>query len=248
MDPLSLSRHYRCYPGQGDYPIVDISTRSRARAIAGRSRSRFSTSSSAAPRQRRSRSTACARCAPRREARRERGRRAAMRARRLPRRRRRRRRKRRIHRIRGRRREARRAVELFEGLGFRARRRTARRTVDLSPRATINLVVNRERKASPMRFALHGPSRLRAHAEVSTSSPSAHRARRAPSNAPSYVGRIGPGEARFRPSPASRAASSISSSRATAWRDDFSRDRSRRRRGAEARSIISPMSCAAANS
>ena len=23
MDPLSLSRHYRCYPGQGDYPIVD---------------------------------------------------------------------------------------------------------------------------------------------------------------------------------------------------------------------------------
>jgi 3-dehydroshikimate dehydratase len=24
MDPLSLSRHYRCYPGQGDYPIVDF--------------------------------------------------------------------------------------------------------------------------------------------------------------------------------------------------------------------------------
>jgi 4-hydroxyphenylpyruvate dioxygenase len=23
MDPLSLSRHYRCYPGQGDYPIGD---------------------------------------------------------------------------------------------------------------------------------------------------------------------------------------------------------------------------------
>ena len=23
MDPLSLSRHYRCYPGQGDYPLVD---------------------------------------------------------------------------------------------------------------------------------------------------------------------------------------------------------------------------------
>ena len=23
MDPLSLSRHYRCYPGQGDYPIAD---------------------------------------------------------------------------------------------------------------------------------------------------------------------------------------------------------------------------------
>ena len=23
MDPLSLSRHYRCYPGQGDYPVVD---------------------------------------------------------------------------------------------------------------------------------------------------------------------------------------------------------------------------------
>jgi 4-hydroxyphenylpyruvate dioxygenase len=23
MDPLSLSRHYRCYPGQGDYPILD---------------------------------------------------------------------------------------------------------------------------------------------------------------------------------------------------------------------------------
>jgi len=23
MDPLSLSRHYRCYPGQGEYPIVD---------------------------------------------------------------------------------------------------------------------------------------------------------------------------------------------------------------------------------
>jgi 4-hydroxyphenylpyruvate dioxygenase len=31
MDPLSLSRHYRCYPGQGDYPIVaylDAITRS----------------------------------------------------------------------------------------------------------------------------------------------------------------------------------------------------------------------------
>ena len=24
MDPLSLSRHYRCYPGQGDYPIVEF--------------------------------------------------------------------------------------------------------------------------------------------------------------------------------------------------------------------------------
>lgn len=24
MDPLSLSRHYRCYPGQGDYPIIDF--------------------------------------------------------------------------------------------------------------------------------------------------------------------------------------------------------------------------------
>ncbi|MGD0721615.1 MAG: TIM barrel protein [Roseiarcus sp.] len=24
MDPLSLSRHYRCYPGQGEYPIVDF--------------------------------------------------------------------------------------------------------------------------------------------------------------------------------------------------------------------------------
>ena len=23
MDPLSLSRHYRCYPGQGDYPVVE---------------------------------------------------------------------------------------------------------------------------------------------------------------------------------------------------------------------------------
>ena len=23
MDPMSLSRHYRCHPGQGDYPIVD---------------------------------------------------------------------------------------------------------------------------------------------------------------------------------------------------------------------------------
>jgi 4-hydroxyphenylpyruvate dioxygenase len=23
MDPLSLSRHYRCYPGQGDYPLVE---------------------------------------------------------------------------------------------------------------------------------------------------------------------------------------------------------------------------------
>jgi 4-hydroxyphenylpyruvate dioxygenase len=24
MDPLSLSRHYRCYPGQGDYPLIDF--------------------------------------------------------------------------------------------------------------------------------------------------------------------------------------------------------------------------------
>ncbi|HLW92251.1 MAG TPA: TIM barrel protein [Roseiarcus sp.] len=24
MDPLSLSRHYRCYPGQGDYPLTDF--------------------------------------------------------------------------------------------------------------------------------------------------------------------------------------------------------------------------------
>ena len=23
MDPLSLSRHYRCYPGQGDFPVTD---------------------------------------------------------------------------------------------------------------------------------------------------------------------------------------------------------------------------------
>jgi 4-hydroxyphenylpyruvate dioxygenase len=24
MDPLSLSRHYRCYPGQGEYPVIDF--------------------------------------------------------------------------------------------------------------------------------------------------------------------------------------------------------------------------------
>src|ERR1700733_1042738 len=24
MDPLSLSRHYRCYPGQGEYPLIDF--------------------------------------------------------------------------------------------------------------------------------------------------------------------------------------------------------------------------------
>ena len=23
MDPLSLSRHFRCYPGQGDFPVTD---------------------------------------------------------------------------------------------------------------------------------------------------------------------------------------------------------------------------------
>ena len=64
MDPLSLSRHYRCYPGQGDYPIVDyLEAIAGTPAIAARFRWRSSTISSAAPRPMRSRSTACGRCA-----------------------------------------------------------------------------------------------------------------------------------------------------------------------------------------
>ena len=163
MDPLSLSRHYRCYPGQGDYPIVDYLDAARAPATRARCRSRSSTTSSGAHRRRRSRSTACARCA---RVRRSAGgaprgaRRTAARS---------------ICRRCRRRRlkssgaefiefavndaDAKALVALIEGLGFRLAGRHRSKDVDLFAQGEINLVVNREREGFAHSFALlHGPS------------------------------------------------------------------------------------------
>ena len=64
MDRLSLSRHYRCYPGQGEYPIVDYLDAVTCSGYRGPLSLEIFNDQFRAPHHRQSRSTACDRCAP----------------------------------------------------------------------------------------------------------------------------------------------------------------------------------------
>lgn len=196
MDPLSLSRHYRCYPGQGDYPVVeflDAITRAGYRgpvsleifndqfrgasanaiALDGLRALRVTGEQLAAKRQARG-DPALADLAP------------------LP-------PTPRVERVE--------FIEfatsdadsgaltgLLEGLGFALAARHRSKHVDLYRQGEINFVVNRERESFAHSFnMLHGPSVCALALRVDKVDRALERA--AAMECPTYFGKIGPGEA-----------------------------------------------------
>jgi len=196
MDPLSLGRHYRCYPGQGDYPIVDYldaATRTGYRGplsleifndqFRGASAKLIATDGMRALR------VSGEALAAKRAARHEPS---------LP----------------GLAplppspvvegvefvefatsdKDAGRLVSLIEGLGFRRVGRHRSKQVDLFTQGDVNLIVNREREGSAHAFGLlHGPSVCALALRVDSIDKALDRA--AALECPSHLGRIGPGEA-----------------------------------------------------
>ena len=196
MDPLSLSRHYRCYPGQGDYPIVDYLdavTRSGYRGPLSLEifNDQFRGASAAAVAidgmrsLRASGEALAAKHAARGEAPLadlaplppppvvegvEFVEFAASDA------------------------EASELVALIEGLGFRHVGRHRSKDVDLYAQGAINFVVNREREGFAHSFSLlHGPSVCALALSVDSLDKALERA--SALECQSYVGKIGPGEA-----------------------------------------------------
>ena len=251
MDPLSLSRHYRCYPGQGDYPIVDYLdavTRSGYRgplsleifndqfrgasaaavAIDGMRSLRASGEALAAKRAARGEAP-LADLAPLPPPPVVEGVEfvefAASDA------------------------EASELVALIEGLGFRHVGRHRSKDVDLYAQGEINFVVNREREGFAHSFSLlHGPSVCALALGVDSVDKALERA--SALECQSYVGKIGPGEATV-PAVAGVEGSLIYF--IGARRPRVARRLCRRAPPAAARACcarwtISPMSCAAANS
>jgi 4-hydroxyphenylpyruvate dioxygenase len=196
MDPLSLSRHYRCYPGQGDYPIVDYLdavTRSGYRgplsleifndqfrgasaaaiAVDGMRALRVTGEALAARRAARGDATLID-LPPLPPAPVVEGVEfiefAAADS------------------------DSRALADLIEGLGFRLAGRHKTKDVDLYAQGTINLIVNREREGFAHSFSLlHGPSVCALALSVDSVATALERA--AALECQSYVGRIGPGEA-----------------------------------------------------
>jgi len=196
MDPLSLSRHYRCYPGQGDYPIIDFLdavTRADYRGPLSLEifNDQFRGVSAAAiavdgMRSLRAAGEAlAARLAARGDApladlpplppspvveRPEFIEFAVSDA------------------------EANELVALIEGLGFRLAGRHRSKDVDLFAQGEIDLVVNREREGFAHSFSLlHGPSVCALALRVDSIERALERA--SALECQSYVGKIGPGEA-----------------------------------------------------
>lgn len=196
MDPLSLSRHYRCYPGQGDYPIVDYLdavTRSGYRGPLSleifNDQFRGASAAAVATDGMRSLRAAGEALAAKRAARGEAPLAdlaplpappvvegvefvefATSDA------------------------EASELVALIEGLGFRRVGRHRSKDVDLYAEGEINLVVNREREGFAHSFSLlHGPSVCALALRVDSIDKALERA--SALECQSYVGKIGPGEA-----------------------------------------------------
>jgi 4-hydroxyphenylpyruvate dioxygenase len=223
MDPLSLSRHYRCYPGQGDYPIVDYLD------AVTRSGYRGPLSLEIFNDQFRGASTAVIAIDGMRSLRVVGEKLAAKRAARgdppladlppLP--------------------PsptvaeaefvefavgdtaASQLVALIEGLGFRCTGRHRSKDVDLYSQGEIHLIVNREREGFAHSFSLlHGPSVCALALSVDSVDKALERA--SALQCQSYVGKIGPGEATV-PAVAGVEASLIYfiGSGAPVWRDDF---------------------------
>ncbi|HXZ15268.1 MAG TPA: TIM barrel protein [Roseiarcus sp.] len=196
MDPLSLSRHYRCYPGQGDYPIVDYLdavTRAGYRGPLSleifNDQFRGASAAAIAVDGMRSLRAAGESLAARRA---ERGDSpladlpplppppiveraefiefAASDA------------------------DAKALVALIEGLGFRLAGRHRSKDVDLFAQGEVNLIVNREREGFAHSFGLlHGPSVCALALKVDSVEKAVERAGALECH--NYVGRIGPGEA-----------------------------------------------------
>ncbi|MBV8106695.1 MAG: sugar phosphate isomerase/epimerase and 4-hydroxyphenylpyruvate domain-containing protein [Hyphomicrobiales bacterium] len=196
MDPLSLSRHYRCYPGQGDYPIVDYLdavTRSGYRGPLSleifNDQFRGASAAAIAVDGMRSLRAAGEALTAKRAARGEgpiadlaplppapvvEGAEfvefAASDA------------------------DASELIALIEGLGFHHAGRHLSKGVDLYVQGGINLVVNREREGFAHSFSLlHGPSVCALALRVDSIDKALERA--SALECQSYVGKIGPGEA-----------------------------------------------------
>ena len=196
MDPLSLSRHYRCYPGQGDYPVVDFldaitragyrgpvsleifndqfrGASASAIALDGLRSLRISGEQLAARRQQRGDpplpDLAPLPPAPSVE---------------------------RVEFIEFAAGDADSAAltAVIEGLGFRLAARHRSKDVDLYRQGEINLVVNRGREGFAHSFnMLHGPSVCALALRVDTIERALERA--GAMECPTYFGKIGPGEA-----------------------------------------------------
>ncbi len=196
MDPLSLSRHYRCYPGQGDYPIVDFLdavTRAGYRGPLSleifNDQFRGASAAAIAVDGMRSLRAAGEALAARRAARGD----APLadlpplppppvveRAEFIE-----------FAVSEG---DASEFVALIEGLGFRLAGRHRTKDVDLYAQGEIDLVVNREREGFAHSFSLlHGPSVCALALRVDAIDKALERA--GALECQSYVGKIGPGEA-----------------------------------------------------
>jgi 4-hydroxyphenylpyruvate dioxygenase len=223
MDPLSLSRHYRCYPGQGDYPIVDYldaATRSGYRGPLSleifNDQFRGASAAAIAVDGMRSLRAAGEALAVKRAARGEapiadlaplppppavEGAEfiefAASDA------------------------DASELIALVEGLGFHHAGRHRSKEVDLYAQGEINLVVNHEREGFAHSFSLlHGPSVCALALRVDSIDKALERA--SALECQSYVGKIGPGEATV-PAVAGVEGSLIYfiGAEDRGWRDDF---------------------------
>lgn len=196
MDPLSLSRHYRCYPGQGDYPIVDYLdavTRSGYRGPLSleifNDQFRGASAAAIAVDGMRSLCAAGEKLAAKRSARGEAplpdlpplpAAPAVERAEFIE--------------FAATDAEAQALVRLIEGLGFRLVGRHRSKDVDLFAQGEVNLLVNREREGFAHAFGLlHGPSVCALALKVDSVAKALQRA--AALECQSYAGRIGPGEA-----------------------------------------------------
>ena len=223
MDPLSLSRHYRCYPGQGEYPIVDYLdavTRSGYRGPLSleifNDQFRGVSASAIAIDGMRSLRAAGERLTAKRAARGdgpladlpplppaptvERAEFIEFAASDAA---------------------TSELVALIEGLGFRCAGRHRSKDVDLYSQSEINLIVNREREGFAHAFSLlHGPSVCALALRVNSVDKALERA--SALECQSYAGKIGPGEATV-PAVAGVEGSLIYfvGSGEHAWRDDF---------------------------
>jgi 4-hydroxyphenylpyruvate dioxygenase len=223
MDPLSLSRHYRCYPGQGDYPIVDYLdavTRSGYRGPLSleifNDQFRGASAAAIAIDGMRSLRAAGEKLAKKRAARADRPLADLPPLPPAP--------------------VVERAefiefavsdtaaselIAIIEGLGFRCAGRHRSKDVDLYSQGEINLVVNREREGFAHSFSLlHGPSVCAIALSVDSVDKALERA--GALECQTYVGKIGPGEATV-PAVAGVEGSLIYfiDSGDPAWRDDF---------------------------
>ena len=233
MDPLSLSRHYRCYPGQGDFPIVDFldaATRAGYRGPLSleifNDQFRGASAAAIAVDGMRSLRAAGEALAARRA---ERGDAPLADLPPLP-------PSPVVERAEfiefavgdG---EAKELVALIEGLGFRLVGRHRSKDVELFAQGEIDLVVNRAREGFAHSFSLlHGPSICALALAVDSVDKALERA--AALECQSYVGKIGPGEATL------SAVAGVEGSLIyfigagdPKWRDDFEAARERTSRG-----------------